>query len=124
MLPGLEAPPKDDSPIEKAETLQPIRLSWMEWFCSLEDHEFVTTVDRVFLSDKFNLLKLDKQVSFSGIRFKDCLKLIAAPKAPEPEDLKNEDFLLLNQDASDVYGLLHARYMRSEEGKFFVILIV
>jgi len=30
--------------------------------------------------------------------------------------LKDEQFLLLNQDTSDLYGILHARYIRSREG--------
>lgn len=34
------------------------------------------------------------------------------------QDLENEEFLQVNQDASDMYGLLHARYLHSAEGKF------
>jgi len=50
-------------------------------------------------------------------RIKDCLKLILSSHSPNQEDLQNQNFLQLNQDASDLYGLLHARYIRSAEGK-------
>ena len=33
------------------------------------------------------------------------------------EELENEKFLALNQDTSDLYGIIHARYIRSSEGK-------
>jgi len=31
--------------------------------------------------------------------------------------LQSDVFLQLNQDTSDLYGLIHARYVRSPEGK-------
>lgn len=37
--------------------------------------------------------------------------------APTEEELQNEEFLALNSEASDLYGLIHARYIRSPEGK-------
>ena len=37
--------------------------------------------------------------------------------APTEEELQNEQFLALNQDTSDLYGIIHARYIRSPEGK-------
>jgi len=36
--------------------------------------------------------------------------------APTEEELQNEEFLALNSEASDLYGLIHARYIRSPEG--------
>jgi len=35
---------------------------------------------------------------------------------PNEKELQSEVFLQLNQDASDLYGVLHARYLRSNEG--------
>lgn len=37
--------------------------------------------------------------------------MILSPHAPNEEDLADEHFLELNQDSSDLYGLLHARYI-------------
>lgn len=36
--------------------------------------------------------------------------------APNEEDLQDEGFLELNQEASDLYGLLHSRYLLTKEG--------
>lgn len=92
-------------------------MSWIEWFCSLEGHEFLLNVDPEFILDKFNLLKLDETLHFSAKHFNYCLHLLLAPQAPTQDELKDEEFLRLNQDASDLYGLIHARYIRSPEGK-------
>jgi casein kinase II subunit beta len=42
--------------------------------------------------------------------------MICAPQAPSEEDLADEAFLELNQESSDLYGLLHARYILSAKG--------
>lgn len=39
-----------------------------------------------------------------------------SPQAPNEEDLADENFLELNQDTSDLYGLLHARYIQTPRG--------
>lgn len=36
--------------------------------------------------------------------------------APSDEELQNEQFIALNSDASDMYGMVHAKYIRSPEG--------
>jgi casein kinase II subunit beta len=36
--------------------------------------------------------------------------------APTEEELQSESFLALNSETSDMYGLIHARYIRSPEG--------
>lgn len=58
--------------------VEPPRLSWIEWFCGLEGHEFLVAVDPEFIRDKFNLLKLDETLNFSSHRFKYCLQLLLA----------------------------------------------
>ena len=42
--------------------------------------------------------------------------MILSPHAPNEEDLADEHFLELNQEASDLYGLLHQRYIQSPRG--------
>ena len=39
-----------------------------------------------------------------------------SPLPPNEEDLADEHFLELNQEASDLYGLIHARYVHSPRG--------
>ena len=45
------------------------------------------------------------------------MKLLLKKFQPTEEELENEKFLALNQDTSDLYGVIHARYIRSSEGK-------
>ena len=42
---------------------------------------------------------------------------------PTDEELQNEQFVSLNADTSDMYGLIHARYIRSPEGKLLDKLV-
>ena len=42
--------------------------------------------------------------------------MIMATYTPTSEDLANEAFLELNQDASDLYGLIHARFLQTKTG--------
>lgn len=42
--------------------------------------------------------------------------MIVSQTTPTSEDLANEEFLDLNQDASDLYGLIHARYLQTKTG--------
>ena len=36
----------------------PPQIGWIQWFCSLEGHEFLTEIDEDFLKDPFNLYDL------------------------------------------------------------------
>lgn len=58
--------------------LQPValKLSWIDWFTSLEGHEFLVSVPREFFDDKFNWLKVEEQLGFKQARVKECLKLL------------------------------------------------
>lgn len=58
--------------------LQPValKLSWIDWFTSLEGHEFLVSVPREFFDDKFNWLKVEEELGFKQARVKECLKLL------------------------------------------------
>ena len=87
----------------------------MQWFLALEDHDFLVQVDREFIADKMNLLCLSENFS-SKERYKECLKLLLSHKVPSEEDLQSQKFLELNQDTSDLYGMIHRRYVHSKNG--------
>lgn len=70
------------------------QMGWIQWFCSLEGHEFLAEIDEDFIRDPFNLYGL--QTSFAKDKFKTCLKMILSPLAPNEEDLNDEHFLELN----------------------------
>ena len=52
------------------------------------------------------------------------MKLLLKKYPPTEDELENEKFLALNQDTSDLYGLIHARYIRSAEGKSVFVVIL
>jgi casein kinase II subunit beta len=72
----------------------PKALSWVQWFCSIDGHEFLAEVDPEFIRDQFNLYGLNAY--FSKDKLKACLRMILSPQQPSEEDLADEAFLELN----------------------------
>ena len=87
---------------------------WIEWFTTLEGHEYMVEVDIDFIKDQFNLHGLSSHISKE--KFMQCMKIILAENRPTEDDLSDETFVELNQEASDLYGLIHARYINSSNG--------
>jgi len=42
--------------------------------------------------------------------------MILSPQQPNDDDLNDEAFLELNQEASDLYSMIHSRYILSPRG--------
>lgn len=97
-----------------SDDLPTAQMGWIQWFSSLEGHEFLVEIDEDYIKDSFNLYGL--QSHFPKEKFKQCIKMILSPNVPQEEDLNDEHFLELNQDASDLYGLIHARYIQTPRG--------
>nr|AKJ66200.1 casein kinase II beta-3 [Euplotes octocarinatus] len=87
---------------------------WIQWFCSLEGHDFLLEIEEDYIKDYFNLFGLKKR--FKTDRYSTCLKMILSNYSPTEEDLQNEEFLELNQEASDLYGLIHSRFVITQRG--------
>ena len=87
---------------------------WIKWFCQLEGHEFLVEVDSEFIMDPFNLQGL--QENFTKDKMKTCLRMILSQQQPNEEDLQDEGFLELNQESSDLYSVIHARFVLSARG--------
>lgn len=87
---------------------------WIQWFCSLEGHDFLVEIEEEYIKDFFNLYGLKKR--FKTDRYSTCIKMILSNYSPTEEDLQNEEFLELNQEASDLYGLIHARFIITQRG--------
>ena len=55
--------------------------TWIDWFCSLEGHEFLLKVDSEFIKDKMNLICLNDKalgINFDKKRIADCMRLLLA----------------------------------------------
>lgn len=67
---------------------------WVQWYLALEDHDYMVEVDRDFITDKFNLIKLRDTCGspplLSKKRFKESLHLILSAKVPNEEDLQSQ----------------------------------
>jgi len=90
------------------------KIGWIQWFCTLEGHEFLVEVDEDYIRDPFNLYGV--QTTLSKDKLKTCLRMIMSPTQPHEDDLNDEAFLELNQESSDLYGLLHARFVATPRG--------
>ncbi len=85
---------------------------WIQWFCSLEDHFFFCEVDEDYIRDNFNLYGLKQKFN----NYNEALEMILSADMPSEEDLEDEKFLEIYQEATDLYGLVHARYILTPRG--------
>ncbi|CDW84678.1 casein kinase beta subunit 1-1 [Stylonychia lemnae] len=97
---------EDESQQEQVE-----QISWIEWHCSIDGHEFLCQVDHQFIRDNFNQSGLKKQFK----NYNEALNMILE-ESPEPKDLEKELFSVVYQQAFDLYGLIHARFIQTPRG--------
>ena len=67
--------------------------TWIEWYLIQEDHDFMVEVDKSFVTDKFNLIKIRELCGLPGKpldkkRFKNAIRLIISSKVPSEEELQ------------------------------------
>lgn len=98
----------------------------LEWILEREGHEFMIEVDREYIRDQFNHVGLMEKFmsdlnltdeTMSKTQFKLYLKHLYKSSAPTQANLEDEKYLQFIQDAVDMYGLIHANYVKSPEGK-------
>ena len=85
---------------------------WVQWYCSLEGHEFLAEVSEDYLKDTSNHYGLKSKFP----NFSDCLYQIIAGGVPAEEDLQDEQYLEMYQSLTDLYGLIHARFILTPLG--------
>jgi len=99
----------------------------LEWITERDGHEFMVTIDRGFLKDKLALIgikeKFIKELNLPNDRvgekkFNTLLQHLFQSSGPTPEALADEKYVQFVQDAVDLYGMLHNRYIRTPEGKY------
>jgi len=75
-----EARAVNDSPLKEGMPEQP--ANWIQWYLTLEDHDFYVEIDRAFLEDPLNLVKLKEGCMLPKKRVKEALKLICSAQVP------------------------------------------
>lgn len=84
--------------------------AWVPWFCALSGHEFFAQVDQSFMQDGFNLTGLNNQVTY----FHKALDTIM--DAEVQEQITDEQQDIIDNDAENLYGLVHARFILTTRG--------
>lgn len=86
--------------------------NWIQWFCSLEGHDFLVEVTEDFIKDTSNLYGLKSKFP----RFNEAYYEILSGGIPDEDELQNEQYLELYQTCTDLYGLIHARFIQTPIG--------
>eukprot|EP01053_Blabericola_migrator_P011154 Blabericola_migrator_1__11153@NODE_653_length_7026_cov_105_228625_g479_i0_p2_GENE_NODE_653_length_7026_cov_105_228625_g479_i0NODE_653_length_7026_cov_105_228625_g479_i0_p2_ORF_typecomplete_len325_score37_35CK_II_beta/PF01214_18/1_8e61_NODE_653_length_7026_cov_105_228625_g479_i09791953 len=88
-------------------------MTWIQWYCSLWGHEVFAEVDEEFIRDGFNLFGLKPKISSS--KYDKALEMILGP-APRQQDFHKKELVDTYQEASNLYGLIHARFITTPKG--------
>lgn len=87
-------------------------MTWIQWFCSMNGHEYFIEVDEDYIKDTFNLYGLKSMFS----QYEEALDLILSPSCPDEEEMKQESYLELYQEATELYGSIHSRFIITQGG--------
>jgi len=85
---------------------------WITWFCNLKGHEFFAEVDDEYIQDNFNLYGLRNRVQY----YDHSYEMLLSRDVPDDDDLNDNQYLEIYRDATDLYALIHSRYIISPRG--------
>ena len=87
-------------------------VHWVQWFCSLEGHDFLAEITLDYLKDRSNFSGIPSKIP----NFEEAYTHILNGGVPDEDDLQNEKYLELYQACTDLYGLVHARFIQTLTG--------
>ncbi|DBA03672.1 TPA: hypothetical protein N0F65_006851 [Lagenidium giganteum] len=86
--------------------------SWIAWFCSLRENDFLCEVDEEYIEDDFNLTGLNGIVPY----YDYALDLILDIESPNDQNLTQMQQEIIESAAEMLYGLIHSRYILTTKG--------
>ena len=87
--------------------------TWIDRFCNNPDNCYMCEVDEDYIRDSFNLYGLDSGCAL----YKPAINLILDSESSS-DDSSSEDYDMqeLNDTAVYLYGMIHARYIITQDG--------
>lgn len=98
----------EDEDVEGSEE----ETTWISWFCSLRENEFLCEVDEDYIEDDFNLTGLNGIVPY----YDYALDLILDIEPPADQNLTQMQQEMIESAAEMLYGLIHSRYILTTKG--------
>ncbi|EDR25541.1 casein kinase II subunit beta, putative [Entamoeba dispar SAW760] len=86
-------------------------MTWIKWFCSLEENKFMCEVDESFIDNDFNLYGLENSVPHFQLAIETILQLEYSQEITP--DIQQE----IDEESKKLYGLIHARYIVTSAGQ-------
>lgn len=84
--------------------------AWIPWFITLKGNEFFCEVEESFVQDSFNLTGLTSQIPY----YDYALDMILDVETTET--LSDDQQEMVENDAENLFGLIHARYVLTNRG--------
>lgn len=83
--------------------LLPAQLTQFSWFVQVEEE---------YIRDTFNLYGLKLKLE----NFDKAMEMVLGVEPPDEDDLMDSEIMDLYRDATDLYGLIHSRFILSPNG--------
>lgn len=80
-------------------------VSWIAWHCALPPNQYYIQVPEAWIEDDFNMTGLSSQVML----YANALDMILDLEEDEPKVVQPEETKLIEESASILYSLIHAR---------------
>ena len=92
-------------------------IQWITWFTELPGNEFFCEIDEEFIRSDFNLYNLERKVrNYSEAR--RIILDISLQSSDSNDNIENDafNFDLIEVEAHKLYGLIHARFIMTDDG--------
>ena len=94
----------------------PQAMLWVDWHITVPGNQFLVPVDVSFIMNSFNMVEFKDSEHLGLTYFEEAHSQILGMAPRSQEELEDKAFQGVYQQAVDLYGLMHARYIQTKEG--------